>query len=67
MKKIISITGGLLFLLIFESCTKDQPVTNTSKNPPAQQEQSGSNQSQTPEHPDPPSSCPHAAGHNSQG
>jgi hypothetical protein len=63
MKKIQCLIGATVFLIAFESCTKDEPAPNESKKAPVQQ-QSSSDQPQTQP---PPSSCPHSAAKTQQG
>jgi hypothetical protein len=60
MKKIQVLILGTLFLLAFESCSKDKLEPNNSKKT-ATKQQSTSDQPQTPPPAPHSSSCPHAS------
>jgi len=66
MKKVQLLIWGTLFLLAFESCSKDKLEPNNSKKEAVKQQQSSSDQPQT-QPAQPPSSCPHAAGNTPRG
>jgi hypothetical protein len=66
MKKIHVFVWGTLFLLTFVSCSKDKLEPNNSNKEAVKQQQSASDQPQT-QPPQPPSSCPHAAGNTTRG
>ncbi len=67
MKKLQWLIWGALFLLVFESCSKDKLEPNDSKKAATKQQQANPDQSQTQPQPVLPPSCPHSGAHTSQG